>query len=954
MVDTNTTITTDVTFQENCEYQSSNAIKELPIPRQYVQITLNISNVTADLPENYTIRHQNNYMINNQPKNYYTDILQCTATVTLPKTNPNEIGVPIQAGRIEFYYQPENSSVRKLLNKPTSTSQTCLLNQQGKAAIKIQPKTSGTIIAVYVDDNDNYIQENEATENIELYRMPVTINFTDVPPYIAHVEDEVTLEVEVKDINQQPLNYGLVTFMHYIIKQEDINNPNKRVETMIGNPILVQDGKAKISYIPVQTDNYNFDNGIDEPYDLESESLQAYDVERYIENIRAVYNYDSDDYYGLQWKYYSQKATWTSIAIARRNSLTIGIDNADLDINLAYNVFESETSDVVVKGFLHDKNNNNINLNNNDEENIIYHIKGTHSHPLSMPQYNTLQSYHYTDYQIDITDIQHITQNGTTAYAIRLPHLLPGTYTITADTEDIEFAHNPNNKEHIDSDDIHNDIYLEKIDNSNELLLTVHYDDSLCDINFDSTSILVNQDFNITGTINVTDNQLKDLLNNQTCRFYINELQKQYNGTIKLRDNTLHIESDTINIKTSGAYTISVTIPNGVYSTNYNDNTYHNENIDFYIPLQNHTTNIIVNEHINVELNATFKNGNNAPCQTGYSIIGHDITNEVHLSLAYKLKYSNDEPTIINSNIILTKDYNSNYGDIPELLNGGEYQLIASTPHQTFTSDFTIQAATLQQNIANNQVEMGLNKTIGIYLTNNSDITDIDISKISIYTQKANTTYDKNQAHQVNIQSYNFINAQTLYITAFTYTYDIGEYWISVSYAGDENFTRIDCPPDKFSTYLHTPKAEITRFNNSYTIDIFYYNNNGDKQRTQQVLLLPIVFMNNNQVIKDNCLLITNEYGGVDLITDGDITRESWWSTWSAIKIIFDPYNAELINTIENDFTDLNQYNFVFDKELIVNVNKGDHIIGQLHSHDNKYIYDTYQPYELTIQRPSD
>ena len=120
MVDTNTTITTDVTFQENCEYQSSNAIKELPIPRQYVQITLNISNITADLPENYTIRHQNNYMVNNKPKNYYTDILQCTATVTLPKANPNEIGVPIQAGRIEFYYQPENSSVRKLLNKPTS------------------------------------------------------------------------------------------------------------------------------------------------------------------------------------------------------------------------------------------------------------------------------------------------------------------------------------------------------------------------------------------------------------------------------------------------------------------------------------------------------------------------------------------------------------------------------------------------------------------------------------------------------------------------------------------------------------------------------------------------------------------------------------------------------------------------------------------------------------------
>lgn len=954
MTNSNTTIATKVTFQENCEYESSVVVKDLPIPRQNVQITLSLENLTANLPTNYANRHQSIYMANGQPKNYFTDTLRCTATVTLPKNNLNEIGVPIQAGRIEFYYQPEDSSVQRLLNKPTSESKTCLLNQNGQAAIDIQPKQSGTIIATYVDDNDNYIQENSATEFIELYRMPVTISFTDTPPYIANVEDSVDLEVSVKDINNQNLNYGLVTFLHYTIKQEDINNPTKRVEKVIGNPVLVQNGKAKITYIPVQTDNYDFTDG-NESYDLEPESLDVYGDDRYVENIRAVYNYDSDNYYGIQWKYYVQKSTWTSIAIAKRNSLTIGIDNADLDINMAYHINESNTCSTVIKGYLHDKNNDIINLTNNDDIDITYHIQGTHSHPLSKPEYNTVQSFEYIEYELDKNDISLTTNNGQTSYDITLPRLLPGTYTIFA-TTNLQHTIDSSGP---DSDSVSNDIYYDAIDNSNELLITVDYDGIDYTLNTTPVSPIVNNNFTITGTIQTSNQSINNLLNNQKCYFYVPALQKQYTGTITLSNNTLTFASNNIKINTSGQYSVSIIIPNGIYSTNYNASQYHEHNVDFHIPAITNTIDIVVNEHINISLEATFSNSNYAPCEVGYSIIGENITKEVAVSLSYKLTSSNDEPTIINDNIILTKNNNTNSGNIPTLLYGGDYQLIAKTDTQTFTTNFTVTPGPLQQRIITNNIEMGLYKTIGIYLTNNSNIRDIDISKISIYTQKANNAYNKNTAHKVNIQSYRFIDNQTLYLNAYSYTYDVGEYWVSISYAGDNNFMAIDCQPEKFTTYLHTPQVQLTKYNNTYEVNIFYYDNNGNKHISDNVLALPVRFINNNQIIQDDCLLIvdTNGIGGIFNYNE-DVTIQSWWSTWTELQIDFNPYDETLISIIQNnnfDFDNLNNnFNWVFDQWELSGQQPNHNIHDQLENNDNKYLYDTYKTYQLTVQRPSD
>lgn len=292
-------LTTEVEFLENCEYSGSSVTRKLSVPQTEATVTLTLDNLTHTTGG----------------KNYFTDVLRCTAYINIKNTE-----TPIQTGRVEFYYKPFNNSTIKLLNKETNNQ----LNNQGVTAIDFMPKSSGEIIAVYKDDNQNYVHLDESKISIELRDLPTKTYFTKAPPFLINVEDEVELEVKVTNDLDEPINYGVVTFLHYIVREEDINDPNKRVERVIGNPILVEDGIAKINYIPVQTDS-----------DLEPESLDINGEERYVEYIRAVYNYDNN-LYGVNWKYYAQSSTWTTVTLYKKNSITIGIENCDTNADLTY------------------------------------------------------------------------------------------------------------------------------------------------------------------------------------------------------------------------------------------------------------------------------------------------------------------------------------------------------------------------------------------------------------------------------------------------------------------------------------------------------------------------------------------------------------------------------------------------------------------------------------------
>ena len=187
-------LTTEVEFLENCEYLYSKMTRKLSVPQTEVAVTLTLDNLSHTTGG----------------KNYFTDVLRCTAHVNIKNTE-----TPVQTGRVEFYYKPFNNSTIKLLNKETNNQ----LNNQGVTSIDIMPKNSGEIIAVYKDDNDNYIHLDETKISIELHDIPTKTSFTKAPPFLSNIEDEVELEVKVTNDLGNPVNYGVVTFLHYIVKE---------------------------------------------------------------------------------------------------------------------------------------------------------------------------------------------------------------------------------------------------------------------------------------------------------------------------------------------------------------------------------------------------------------------------------------------------------------------------------------------------------------------------------------------------------------------------------------------------------------------------------------------------------------------------------------------------------------------------------------------------------------
>lgn len=937
MVDSYKQAQAKVIYFENCEYNKSEITKKVTIPRQNVQVELSIENLNANTPK----RQQQAY----HGKNFYTDILRCTATVTLP-TNSGNTGAPIKAGRIEFYYQLDDTNVRQPLNKSMNESPTCVLNNQGKAAIDIQPKASGDIIAVYVDDNDNYIQENEAIAHITLHDMPAFIHFTKTPAYIVSVEDEVELEVEVTDIDNNKLNYGLVTFLHYNIKDEDVltGNPETRKETMIGNPVVVENGKANIKYIPVQTDNYD----INHSYDLEPEHLDVYGEERYLERIRAVYNYDNK-LYGRKWKYYTQVSDWANVAIARRNSLTIGIANSGVNIDLEHTYSESAINAVTIKGFIHDKNNENVKLTNEDVNNLMFHIKGTHTHPTSVPTLDNntyAQNVKNIEYDNSLKYTNTITENGNTLYTLQLPHLLPGTYTITASID----AYNIDKQK--DSYRNDNDIYYDIIDDSNELLINVSYDDISYSITANNITKKVKEKFNIEGIITINHNNnantIKNILNGKQCYFFIPAIDKRIKGQITYQNGQLKCTSNNININISGEYDAYIYLAHGIYSSDLTTSSYHNNNIDFYLQHIEGQCTINIIEDVDITLKEVFTTFNSAPCQVEYEITGKNITREVSISLSYKNINSSDT-NLISANIILTKNNPISKGIINTSLESGNYQLIATTnTNQVFKHEFTVNPGALTQKLVNNTVEMGLYKTIGVYLTSKNSLRNIDINKISAYTQKADTDYDINNATQVNIQNSKFIDDHTLYLNVFTNTSDIGKYWICLYYAGDNNIQPTSCQPSKFTTYVYAPVVSITTTSyGSYGIQVCYYDSNGNKQYPNDILLLEIVFHNIHQNVIKKGLLLTNKHGYGEIYTRGsDITKESWWNGWASISVIFRPSSPILINLINNNYDDAMTadagYEYYFDLYNVTTSTQYEtDLKSQLNNYDNKYIYGT-------------
>ena len=178
-------VNAQVTFQENCEYQSSSVHRIIEIEPQSVEIDITIINTN--------INHHNDINHDNIKENdiyYYDDILEIRAFVYQQSGNTKKT---IKTGRIEFYYQPEDSVNRKLINDDVNS---CILTSDGIASVYYRPNKDGQFIAKYIDEKEWYAT-TEQQINVRLKPIPVEINFTKKPPYLTSLEDSVELEVKI-------------------------------------------------------------------------------------------------------------------------------------------------------------------------------------------------------------------------------------------------------------------------------------------------------------------------------------------------------------------------------------------------------------------------------------------------------------------------------------------------------------------------------------------------------------------------------------------------------------------------------------------------------------------------------------------------------------------------------------------------------------------------------------
>lgn len=910
-------LTTEVEFLENCEYSGSSVTRKLSVPQTEATVTLTLDNLTHTTGG----------------KNYFTDVLRCTAYINIKNTE-----TPIQTGRVEFYYKPFNNSTIKLLNKETNNQ----LNNQGVTAIDFMPKSSGEIIAVYKDDNQNYVHLDESKISIELRDLPTKTYFTKAPPFLINVEDEVELEVKVTNDLDEPINYGVVTFLHYIVREEDINDPNKRVERVIGNPILVEDGIAKINYIPVQTDS-----------GLEPESLDINGEERYVEYIRAVYNYDNN-LYGVNWKYYAQSSTWTTVTLYKKNSITIGIENCDTNADLTYQKNESDTT--VIQSILKDKDGSNIIFNKDDNVDITFHIEGVHKHPIKDPEPDVLDEFTYIEYKEDIKVNKDGINNGI--YSVTLPKLLPGNYTIYAST----------NYQNTVTDSENNQ-YYDKIENSNTILLTVNYDAEDYNITGNGAQTSkVNNEIITKGIINNLSNKSLNILDGKKCYFHIPKLNKTYTGTLTKEGNTLVGTPNEMSIPISGLYEVYMYIWGGIYTNNLTETTYHDNSYDTYIEYKpTKLCTLTITENItsdDINLSVKYEPDNNMPCIVSYNLNVQGITKKTSIRLSY---YPINDPTNITQigDIVLSKNSQFQSGIVSDKLSSGDYILEAKAldTNATKTANIQIQSGTIEQSLSESskKVEFGIDKEIIVSISSTSDISHLmNSDKLYAYIQRESAKNIYIEDNKVVIRDIQKVDNNNLNLFIKTNADLIDNYYVSIYYQGDNYIKETKCTPEKFTTFGYEPQAKLITSNNTYEIQIGYDSGNGLLSKTTNTaLILPVFFTINNNAQLGHGILITDGTGYGSICSKyEDITQQSWWAQWNKIAIIFNPYEQTYIDIIKDNPDNL--YNsfkanadHVFDIYDLCNTKTQYDIKEQLIRYEYKYLFDTYKSSQIILSRPN-
>ncbi|MBO5476301.1 MAG: hypothetical protein J6A15_00920 [Clostridia bacterium] len=918
-------VNAQINFQKNCEYESSTANRTIFIEPQSVEIEITIVNPNNELY--------------NKEKNYYDEVLEITASVF--QTQSNGLRKTIQTGRIEFYYQADDSNNIKLINKDSNS---CVLTTNGTAGVIYRPEKSGKIIAKYIDDKEWY-KTTEQSATFKLYPIPIDIKFIKKPPYLTHLEDSVELQVQVtkrypKNENDV-LNYGVVTFLHYL-EHYDMDSPNKRIERVIGNPVIVKDGIATIKYIPIQ-----------EYSDIEPTQL----IDN-IEYIRAIYNYDNDLYYASEndtysyevyyyeeelqtnkWQYYGSANTYTNIAIYKPNSVTIGVSNKTLSVDKMYHYAEDEN--IILRAILYDDDEQII-LQQDDVKTLTFHVIGTYStfNNNLIENYNQ-DNFIYHPYELDVNYDNY--NNGI--FTATLPKLKPGVYTVQASTNgqiingEVKIYQNTGNTGIVDEDghikkdtvEIRTDKYLDKIDISNMLYIqsefkTINFTNILKATN---NTVKTHNNINLSAELTINDDY-KNILINQKCYFVDNRNNKKYEGKILQENNKLVLKpTEDINFNIAGDYPMHAYIPPGYYTDGSK-----------YIFIDYNSSNTLIiqaRDTISLDYSQSYIS------DTAYGNIKYTLScpnmfidyTEVDLTI------EKDSRIIQKQTYYFTTKTTQFTNHFPNLQAGlySIYAHIKDTNERVQLGTAKILKDNITQSIQDSSKIINANPfgTIELFISsiNKHNLDLIDLSKMHFYLQESNKAYNIELAEETNNYSIKNRTRETIDVLIEPRTYLPKEWYVGVSYEGDDNFNDIICLPNKFKTVLVEPNIVIEH--NRIDSILLTLNNNINNVN----VIGRITFLQNNTPLSAESVFITDK--------EGECLIDNVPTECNGFKIVINPYDEDFIELIESD-----SYAQLLKYEYNVYEMKNDAIydIGEQYNISNKTcLFAMYDSIDVNIAR---
>lgn len=866
-----------INFEENCNYNSSikQDIIEVPLIKTFA--TLHIDN--ANDP---------------QIQLYYNDPIKCTITVV----DNNEH--PIGNGKAIFFYKYEHDYLNEwhqINDKPIK------IDRNGNASVTFIPHDDVKIKAEYY--GEPYYQDCKTSEEIAILKeIPTSVVF-DLPDknYPTHfVDPEATIKMTVNVfnlINGEPINYGVVTFLHYFT--HDIDNLEDGVERVIGNPVFVKDGKATITYSPMQLRTIK-EYSQDEKY-------KTWDIFKNIELISAVYNYDNEAY-GEKWHYYRMHQDYTTISVLQPNIINIDIEKeengnrvhlnterADI-INIdkteeLYRIADNESFILSAKIVWQDEDSDIIEEIGSEGNKIIFTIVDNDT------IINEIEAMYNSDKEQFETIVESLPAGHYHIYAKLPEHEKYNADDITLVKKETEITKDNNenrlqNVRYLQSNKSE-DIYLEVEPAEIECKLNLLAEEIVYDVNnsqgYDKNKIIL--------SIDIED---PFLLDGAICYFLVNNQIKT--GKIEYKNNKLigH-PNDNILMPEVNNYTIRAYILNGTYS--YEDG---NMTISKTLPtIYSQPIIIKARNNINIEI-SNFTVQDKYPGSVKFNLKGNNLYTDI---LNVNIKMNNDFIMqgderllyqLINNNIVRATINNIDVGN--------HYQITAIVSNEdisvpAITSPiFNIEKNILQSNLYNTEIIAAKQQTIpiGIHTQNNTNLNEINLNNLSI------TITDPNQEKFNNIIDVtiddNISNDQLLYLLIILkdLKYIEGDWSLFIEYQEDEHYIMTADNLFNFRVYNNVPTFMLSFDKENNLIgQVTYdgsYNNDG------QILNIQLTFTDINEQIVQTLNKETDEHGFF-VITNNDFNSMAEWNNWTDITVRYNEEdNPEVIGyqTYEEDF----------------------------------------------------